>query len=323
MNRERALSRHRMLEFGMADNDEPGALEKLLDGGWDYHDSESERLARELEAAGQESVAPGLLASFVHLSNHTIGEHLGDWSRAYVLGKRVLEGQTPTAQTARAWGRLNVAAILAGHFMEAGELELSYLATAGDEFGAALLDMRFMLAGALVGSKRTREGARLYRAALGLVGRVGQSALLDRTIAMASNNLGWELYEMPPRTPDENALMQLAAATSLEFWRKCGSWINVERGHYLEALVANVTGDVRAGLAHADAALAIIAANGNRPLDAALLHLARVVSLAALADTEGSTHALRDADAAAEQLATPGLKVQFDAERSRVIAAMR
>ena len=49
--------------------------------------------------------------------------------------------------------------------------------------------MRFMLAEALVGSKRAREGAQLYRSALDLVGQIPQSALLDRTIAITSNNL--------------------------------------------------------------------------------------------------------------------------------------
>src|SRR5205823_1423053 len=142
-------------------------------------------------------------------------------------------GQIPSSETARAWGRLYVAAVLAGDSLEAAELELSYLRAAADDFGAALLDMRFMLAEALIGSKRLDEGARLYRGALDLIDRVGPSALLDRTVAVASNNLGWELCEMPRRTPDGDALMRLAAETSLKFWLKCGNWINGERAHYL------------------------------------------------------------------------------------------
>jgi hypothetical protein len=303
----------------MVDDNGSGSWERLLNDGWDYHDKESEHLARELEAAAQEGVAPGLLASFLHLSAHTIGEHLGDWPRALALGKRVLDGRMPALETAKAWGRLYVAAVLAGDSLEAADLELSYLKAAGDDFGAALLDMRFMLAAALIGSKRAHEGARLYRSALDLVGQIRQSALLDRTIAVASNNLGWELYEMSSRTPDENALMQLSADTSLKFWLRCGNWINAERGHYLKALVANITGDPGVGLAHADAALAVIAANSERPLDAALLHLARAVSLAALGDTGGRAHAIGDADAAAAKLAAMDL-ARFAAERAKVAA---
>jgi hypothetical protein len=305
----------------VAGSDESCALEKLLNDGWGYHDKESERLARELEAVAQAAVMPRLLTPFMQLSIHTIGAHLGDWPRALASGKRVLAGHAPVQETAKAWGWLHVAAVLSGEPVEAAEFELCYLEAAGDDFGAALLDMRFMLAGALVGSKRVSEGARLYRRALDFVDRIRPSPLLDRTIAVAGNNLGWELYEMSSHTADENALMQLAAATSLEFWLKCGNWINAERAHHLNALVANATGAPGSGLAHADAALAIIAANHERPLDAALLHLARAVSLAGLGDADGMARTIGDADAAAAKLAAPELQAQFAAERARLIAA--
>ena len=302
----------------MVAGDGEESLEKLLDDGWDYHDEASERLARELEAAAEKGVAFNFLAPFLHLSTHTVGEHLGDWARALRLGKRVLDGQTPTLETAKAWGRLYVAAFLAGDAVEAADLELSYLKAAGDDFGAALLDMRFMVAVALVGAKRASEAARLYRSALDLVGQIRQSSFLDRTIAVASNNLSWELYEMSSRTAHEDALMRLCAETGLAFWLKSGNWIHEERALYLQALVANVTGDPTSGLAHADSGLAIIAANGERPLDAALLQLARAVSLAALGDDVGKAHAIDDADAAASKLTATNLRAQFATERAKV-----
>jgi hypothetical protein len=302
----------------MADGYGAEALKKLLNDGWNYHDTESERLARELEAAAEAGIEFNIVAPFLHLSTHAIGEHLGDWARALRLGKRVLDDQTPTLETAKAWGRLYVAAVLADDLIEAANSELSYLKAAGDDFGAALSDMRFMLAGALVASNRASEGARLYRGALDLVGQIRQTALLDRTIAVASNNFGWELYEMSSRSADEDALMQLCAETSLKFWLSCGDWINEERALYLKALVSNVTGSPASGLADADKALAIIASQGERPLDAARLHLVRASSLAALGDTNGRFRAIGDADAAAANLRAPNLKAQFAAERSKV-----
>jgi len=295
------------------------APRKLLNDGWNYHDSESERLARELEAAAEAGIEFNVVAPFLHLSTHAIGEHLGDWARALRLGKRVLDGQTPTLETAKAWGRLYVAAVLAGDLIEAANSELSYLKAAGDDFGAALLDMRFMLAGALVASSRACDGARLYRGALDLVGQIRQTAPLDRTIAVASNNLGWELYEMSSRSADQDALMQLCADTSLKFWLKCGDWINEERALYLKALVSNVTGSPQSGLADADKALAIINSQGKRPLDAALLNLVRASCLAALGDTNGRLRAIGDADAAAASLTAPNLKAQFAAERCKAV----
>jgi hypothetical protein len=297
------------------------ALEKLLNDGWNDHATDGERLGRELEAAARMGVPPSLLAPFLHLATHTLGGHLGDWPRALALGKRVLAGKKPAAETAKAWGRLYVAAFLVGDSLEAADLELSYLGAAGDDFGAALLDMRFMLVDALVHSGRSREGARLYRSALDLVAQIERSEHLNRSVAIASNNLGWELYEKPSRTADEDALMQLSADMSLEFWLECGSWINEERGLYLKALVAHVTGNPERGLTLADAALTVIKANGVRPLDAARLHLARAASLSALGDRDGGQRAMADANAAAAKLAKE-LKDQFDVERAETAAAL-
>ncbi len=302
----------------MIGNAGQGSLEELLNDGWDYHDKESERLARELEQAADKGVAPALLGQFLHLSSHTIGEHLADWPRVLKLSKRVLDEHTPVAENVRAWGRLYVVAVLAGETIEAADAELSYLKATGDDAGTALMDMRFMLVAALVGSKRTVEGARLYRKALDLVPKFPQSAPLSRTIAVASNNLAWELYEMPSRTADEDALMQLAAQASLDHWLQCGNWINEERALYLNALVATVTGHLDAGLAHADKALAVINTNGERPLDTALLHLARAVSLKAMDDITGKSRAIDDADAAASKLTAPNLKAQFATERAKL-----
>lgn len=298
--------------------DETVSLEELLGNGWGYHDSDSDRLAGELEAAAGAGVAPRQLPAFLHLAVHVIGEHLGDWPRALALGKRVLDGRAATPETAKAWGRAYVAAVLAGDALAAVQFELACLEAAGEEFGAALLRLRFMLVDALVASRRAGEAARLYRGALALADRFGQSASLDRTIAVASTNLGWELCEKPARDEEEDALMQLCAQTSLHFWRKCGDWINEERALYLRASASNAAGKFEAGLADADQALSIIFAHAERPLDAALLHLARARSLAAMADPAGSSLALAAADAAAATLAAPELRAQFAAERAKL-----
>ena len=305
----------------MVDDGETGSLQQLLNDGWDYHDKESERLAKELEAAAEAGVDTGLLAPFLHLSTHTIGEHLGDWWRALRLGKRVLDGRTPTYETAPAWGRVYVVAVLSDASIEAADLELSYLNAAGSDLGVALLDMRFMLVNALVGSKRVREAGRLYRSALGLVSAIDPSALLNRAIATASNNLGWELYEMSSRSADEDNLMGLCAETSLKSWLKCGTWVNEERALYLRALVSNVLGNPKSALADAEKALAVIHSQGERPLDAALLHLARASALATLGDKKGMSRAIAGADAAAARLTAPELKAQFAAERAKAVVA--
>src|SRR3569832_1066294 len=216
--------------------DRVGSLEELLRIGWDRHAEESEPLADALEAAAG-GVRGDAIAPFVHLSTHVIGEHLGDWPRALALGKRVLAGRTPVAETAKAWARLSVAATLAGDVVEAAELELRCLRSTDNDIETTLLEMRFMLIAALVGTKRAGDAARLYRGAIDLAGRIGQSSPLQRIIAAASNNLGWELYETAARTAEEQALMIVCAETSLAFWSKCGSWINVEQAYFFAVFV--------------------------------------------------------------------------------------
>jgi hypothetical protein len=96
--------------------------------------------------------------------------------------------------------------------------------------------------------------------------------------------------------------MKLAADTSYKFWLTCGNWINEQRALCLKAVVAHATGDAAAALAYADAGLAIIAANGERPLDAARLHCARAAALEAMGDGDAATRAIADADAIASTL---------------------
>jgi hypothetical protein len=304
------------------EKDAANQLGKLIDEGWAYHADESERLTLELEAVELGAAPPSLIAPFLVLATHTIGEHLGDWGRALALGKRTLDGRVATPETGKAWGALYVAAVFAGEPLTATDAELAYLKAAGDEFGAALLDMRFQLASALVNRKRAAEAARIYMSALDLIPLMPPSTNLDHNIAATSNNLAWELYEASQRTVEENALMRLAAETSLQYWLRGGNWINAELGHYLRAVVANVTAAPQEALAQADEGLAVIDANGARPFDAARLHLARAVALAALDDAEGATHAIGDADAAAAKILIEGLKPQFDSERAKVIAAI-
>jgi hypothetical protein len=142
---------------------------------------------------------------------------------------------------------------------------------------------------------------------------------MTRTIAVASNNLGWEIYETLPRSAHDDDLMQLCAETSLTYWLKCGDWINEERALYLKALVSTATGSPQSGLDDADKALAVINLHSERPLDTALLHLARATSLAAMGDTDGSLRAIADADVAASKLSAPTMRAQFDSERSKVV----
>jgi hypothetical protein len=294
--------------------------EVLIEGGWDYHDTESERLAVELEAAAAAgSVRAADQVSFLRLAGHVIGEHLSDWPRARRLAERVLDGEAPCAETAKAWAHLSLARLLAGDAVAAAEAELVFLAALGDDFRGGLIELRFMLVAALVSGRRTEEATGLYAAALGLAEALGEAAP-HRAIAVASNNLASELVEQQARTEAEDALMLRAAGAAHAAWARCGTWVNEERALYLKALVANALGDPPQALAHADAALALIAANGDQPIDAAFLTLARARAHHLAGDATAAAAELAQADAGAADWDDDDLKDWFAIERAKIFA---
>lgn len=292
-------------------------LMQLLNDGWDYHATESERLAGELEAAAG-SAEDGELDPLLHLGVHTIGEHLGDWPRARRLAEGVLAARAPRAETARAWSRLGVARAMAGDAVGALAAELAAQGAATDAL-AAMIEARFLLVAALVGSKRSAEASAIYDAALALAGALGDAAPA-RAVAVASNNLAAELLEAAERTPAEDALMDRAADAAHLYWLRCGDWVNEESALHLKALTALALGRPHAALELSEHALKVIAANGKRPIDTAFLHLARSRASAAVGDTARRDHELALADAAAEDAPNPGLKAWYDEERAKALA---
>ena len=179
------------------------------------------------------------------------------------------------------------------------------------------MELKFLLVAALVGDRRAGAAAPLYRAARDLARNLGEAAPA-RAIAVASNNLATDLLEAPTRTPDEAAVMRLAADAAHEFWLRCGAWENDERGRYLQALVANVLGEADAALGHVRAALAIIDAHAPQPVDAAFLHLAAAHARHLLGEAAASAAELSRSDAIAAGWDDPGLVAWHAEERARV-----
>lgn len=290
---------------------------QLLNDGWDYHATESERLAGELEAAAA-SAEDGELEPFLHLGIHTIGEHLGDWPRARRLAEGLLAARAPRAQTARAWSRLGVVRTMAGDPIGALTAELAAQGAATDPL-AAMIEARFLLVAALVGSKRSAEAATIYEAALALADALGEAAPA-RAVAVASNNLSAELLEAATRSADEDALMERAADAAHVYWLRAGDWVNEEAALSLKAFVALALGRPKAAIGLAEDALRVIAANGKRPIDTAFLHLTCSRASARLGDAARRDQELALADAAAEDAPNPALKAWYHEERAKVLA---
>jgi hypothetical protein len=294
------------------------ALETLLTDGFGYHDTQSARYAAELEAAAAQVVPDEHLARFLKVSTHTLGEHLGDWPRAVSLADAVLAGRTPRAATAAAWMHQSVARMLAGDPVGAAGAELAFLRGSGADVRPALIEARFALVAALVGAKRTAEATGLYADALALARQAGDAAPA-RAIAVASNNLAYDLVEAPRRSAEEDALMRLAADASHEFWLRCGSWRNEQAGHGLMARVALLLGEPDAAIAHVARGLSVIAANGPAPVEAGILRVIRAAALGRGGDVEAKARELAAADAESELWDDADGKAFYDDQRAWIL----
>lgn len=290
---------------------------QLLTDGWEYHATQSGRFAGELEAAAGSPVEAEDLVRFVRVATHTIGEHLEDWPRAQRLDERLLAGRAPDAATAKAWAHLSIARSLAGDPVGAAEAELAWMGWAPDGAGAAAVELKFMLVAALVGSGRADTAQPLYLAAVDLARRTEAPGVADAANRV-SGALATDLLEAPSRDAAEATLMRLAADASHEFALRGGGWYEDQVGHYLKALVANVSGEPDAALRHVEAAMALLEANGGSPIDETFLHLTAAHARHLRGEAPAAAEALAHSDAIAATFDKPGLLAWHAEERARV-----
>ncbi len=281
-------------------------IKELINNGWARHDKEPEALAGDLEEHFALAETPAHVGAFIQLSNHTIGEHLGDWARACTLAEKAMADRDDAPDLAGPYGSLAVAQYLAGRAPDALASEAHAVRLSGADKLSPVVRTRMIAAGALIGSKRFEEGAKVYDAALALVRSVEDELDCDRAVAVTSNNLASELVEKPERSPAEDALMLEAAQAAREFWKKCGTWENEERAEYLLALVHNKLGQPDKALEHAGRAIEVIRGNGKEDVDEAFLNLAMAGSWNLKEDRKRHEEALARADTLAKP--RPGFK---------------
>ena len=296
-------------------------ISDLIRDGWGYHDTESERLAGELEAADLGELKGQGPGYCLHLSNHTIGEHLGDWPRARRFAEAVREATADQPGEAGFGAHLAVARYMDGDTVAAQQAEIECVGAAEHPVDA-YLTVKSFLAGALAGTGRFADAGVVIAAANRLAEGLGDVATSNRSMAVANNNLASELVESDELDSDQARLMVGCAQAAHTFWLRCGTWVNEERALYLLALVNNRVEGYRAGLEHAQAALDVIAANGEDPVDEAFIQLAAARSHIGLSDTASAKEHLATADELAEAWTEPSLTTWYEGERRKVDAAL-
>lgn len=293
-------------------------IKELVNGGWGRHDKESEALARDLEAHYALAETAAQVGAFVQLANHTIGEHLGDWARACALAEKVMANREDSHELAGPYGALAVAQYMSGKLADALASEAHAVRLTDMEKVSVVVRIRALVTSALLGSKRLDEAVKVYDAALSLARAQDEKLACDQALAITSNNIASELSEKPERTEAEDALMLKAAEASKEFWIKCGTWVNEERGDYLLAIVHNRLNQPDKALEHAAKAIEIIQANGEEEVDEAFINLAMAKSFQLKDDREHYDQAMARAQELADEFKDEGLKTWFNETKAKV-----
>ncbi|MDE0039530.1 MAG: hypothetical protein OXU77_18530 [Gammaproteobacteria bacterium] len=296
-------------------------INDLIRDGWGYHDTQSERLAGELEAADLHELKGQAPAHCLRLSNHTIGEHLGDWPRARRFAETVREATADGPVDAGFGVHLAVARYMDDDAIAAQQAEIECLGGAEHPV-EAYLSVKSFLAGALAGSGRFADAGVVIAAANRLAAGLGEGAASDRSMAVANNNLASELVESEELDAEQARMMLECAEAAHTFWKRCGTWVNEERALYLLALVHNRTANQAGGLEYAQTALGVIAANGEEAVDEAFIRLAAATSQIGLSDVASAKEHLATADGLAEAWSDESLVTWYRGERRKVAAAL-
>lgn len=296
-------------------------INDLIREGWGYHDTESERLADELEAANLGELKGEASAHCLRLSNHTIGEHLGDWPRARRFAEAVREAAADRPVDAGFGAHLAVARYMDGDTIAAQQAEIESVGAA-EQAVDAYLSVKSFLAGALAGTGRFADAGVVIAAANRLAADLGEETTSNRSMAVANNNLASELVEADELDADQVRVMLHCAEAAHTFWNRCGTWVNEERALYLLALVNNRVANHAGGLEYAQAALGVIAANGEKPVDEAFIRLAAATSRIGLSDIASAREQLATADELAKEWSDESLVTWFQGERRKVTTAL-
>lgn len=298
-------------------------IKDLIQDGWSYHDTDSERLALELEAADLTHLEEDVLVQCLHLSNHTIGEHLGDWARARRFAEAACAANPDCESMATAQAHLAVCRHMDGALGSAQQAEVRSIGAAQDPVGAFVV-LKSLLATAMAGTGRLDDAELVIGAVNELALGSEEEQTWDRSLAIADNNIASALYDMDDLDPAYNSLMVGCAAASLRLWKRCGTWINEERGLYLLALVSNRLRDYERGVEYAVAALDVIdahAVEGGEEVDECFIRLAAADAYAGLSDGRRSQVEIARADALATEWSDASLVEEYRLQRLKVIGS--
>lgn len=246
-------------------------FDRFFARAWADHAGRPDAVARRLRLRTPPPCTPAHLIGLARLVVHLLGDHLGRFDDARW---RLSALQSHPLADAAVHSELKVGAAV----LDIGE-GLADAAPAGMDTSQALR--------AEAGAATLCLGRGQVQRALQLIGHtVSRLSALPaatpqdhRPLAVACNNMAWELHELGTRRSAEQteAMLRLAAA-SREHWSRAGTWLEIERADYALALTHLSAGLHDEAWRHAAQCLAVCLHHQAPPYELVFAHeaMARV-----------------------------------------------
>jgi len=270
-------------------------FDAFLSRAWADHADHPDAVADRLRTDTPEPVLPAQVAALARLVVHLLGEHLGRFDDAH-WRLSSLRGH-PLASEPVAVSELRVS-----------HAALSFACRRPGTDAALSPPERVRALGSAaaicLGRGEAAHSLKLIAAARAELGRMpGASAADHRPLAVACNNMTWELHDRgDARTPgDTDAMLEIAAACR-DHWRHAGTWLEVERADYGLAMTHLSARRADDALRHAAQCLAACIAHEAAPYELFYGHEAMARVQHARGDTVACAHHRRAAQAAFDQL---------------------
>lgn len=262
---------------------------------WAEHAEAPEQVAARLVDGLAIARDPDQVHAWIRLSTHVLGEHLGRWDEGLAMLDRA---QAACADDAAALAGLR--RCRAALHWSAGRTAAVEALTADEAIGAlgvatSALAERGQLDRAIETCRRAQAMAEAG---------VPEGSTAPRALAVATNNLAATLQTMAGRSEEQTQAMLSAAAASLVWWRRAGTWLEEERAHWRIARCRLAAGDGPGAAAAARDGLAVCAAHDAPPFERFFLLAALSLALHAAGDEAGRREA-RDAAMQAHEQVPP------------------
>jgi hypothetical protein len=270
-------------------------FDAFLSRCWADHADHAAAVAARLLTDTPEPVSPAQVAALARLVVHLLGEHLGrfddaHWRLSALAGHRLATDAVAASELRVAHAALSLACLQPG-----ADATLSPAERVRALGSAAAL---------CLGRGEVAHSLGLIASARSELSRMPAAGAAEhRPLAVACNNMAWELQARGSRRgPEETAAMLEIAAASREHWRHAGTWLDVERADYCLAITHLSAGRADDALRHAAQCLATCIAHDAPPYELFFGHEALARVQQARADMPAALHHRHAAQAAFDGL---------------------